>query len=59
MELPPLYGDDEGDHLNIEWGNNLFYLDYPDYAEVGYQGISIEADIANLVWKIVTYNPIV
>ena len=59
LKLPPLYGDDEKDHYYIELGYNLFNSDYPDYPEVGYEGIPVEADIANLVWEIMTYNPIV
>ena len=54
LKLPPLYGDDEKDHYNIELGYHLFNLDYPDYPEVGYEGIPVEADIANLVWEILT-----
>ena len=49
---PPYYGDDENDHDMIERGYNLFVADYPDYPDVGYDGIPLDgwlADIADII----------
>ena len=45
VNTPPLYGDDENDHKNIELGYNLFCSDYPNYPDVGYNGIPVEPGI--------------
>ena len=46
---PPKYGDDEDDHIAIELGYNLFNSDYPDYPEVGYNGIPVEEGILAVI----------
>lgn len=54
LTIAPLYGDDENDHDNIEKGWDLFNSDYPDYPEIGYDGIPLEgwmADIANIIYQ--------
>lgn len=45
VNTPPNYGDDENDHISIELGYNFFNSDYPDYPEVGYNGIPVEEGI--------------
>ena len=45
----PLYGDLLEDHEKIEEGYSLFELDYPNYPEVGYNGIPIESGILSLI----------
>ncbi len=45
VNTPPLYGDDQNDHDAIELGYNMFISDYPDYPEIGYNGIPIEEGI--------------
>ena len=45
VNSPPTYGDDQNDHEKIEYGYNLFNCDYPNYPEVGYQGIPVESGI--------------
>ena len=46
---PPLYGDDENDHENIEKGYNYFLSDYPNYYDIGYDGIPAEGLLAYVV----------
>ena len=54
LTLPPLYGDDQNDHDNIELGWNLFNSDNPDYPEVGFDGVPAEgwmADILDIIYQ--------
>ena len=49
---PPLYGDDQNDHNNIKKGYDMFNLDYPDYPDIGYDGIPLDgwlSDIADVI----------
>ena len=49
---PPYYGDTEEDHDNIKLGFDMFNQDYPDYPDIGYDGIPIDgwlADIADVI----------
>lgn len=51
---PPYYGDDQNDHHNIKLGYDMFNTDYPDYPDVGYDGIPLDgwlAEIGDVILK--------
>ena len=45
VNTPPYYGDSVEDHINITNGFDTFNSEYPNYPEVGYDGIPIEEGI--------------
>ncbi len=48
LTIPPLYGDDQNDHDNIKLGFDMFNEDYPNYPDVGYDGIPVEGWLASI-----------
>lgn len=56
VNTPPLYGDDQNDHDAIELGYNMFNADYPDYYDLGYNGIPIEEGILAAIADIILPN---
>ena len=43
---PPYYGDSKEDHDNIKLGFDMFNEDYPNYPDVGYDGIPLDGWLA-------------
>ena len=43
---PPYYGDTKEDHDNIKLGFDMFNEDYPNYPDVGYDGIPLDGWLA-------------
>ena len=41
---PPYYSESEEDHEHIELGIQLFHADYPDYPEVGFDGVPTDSN---------------
>ena len=52
VTTPPYYGDDENDHYSIKMGFDMFNSDFPNYPEVGFDGIPLDglaAKIADVI----------
>ena len=45
---PPYYGDTIEDHNNINHGFDMFNEDYPDYPDVGFDGIPVDGLLADI-----------
>lgn len=49
LSIPPTYGDEENDHMNVEWGIQLCNTDYPNYPSPGFNGIPLEDGIIGII----------
>lgn len=56
VNTPPYYGDDVNDHEMIQYGYELFQSEYPNYPEVGFEGIPVEKGLLAAIGDIIL-NP--
>lgn len=49
VSVPPYYGDSASDHFDIQDGYNAFNAKYPNYPDIGYNGIPVEQGILSAV----------